>query len=114
MDIFFATAIAPPGCGRNPTTPRLLRHFSVVTFTELSTESLAQIFGAILGTFLEGGCFTDEVCGMKMSVVLATVEVYRAICEQMLPTPARLHYTFNLRDPSKVIQGLLRAEPAVS
>ena len=39
---------------------------------------------------------------MKMSVVLATVEVYRAICEQMLPTPARLHYTFNLRDPSKV------------
>ena len=51
---------------------------------------------------------------MKMSVVLATVEVYRAICEHMLPTPARLHYTFNLRDPSKIIQGLLRAEPAVS
>ena len=53
VDMFFAAAMAPPGGGRNPTTPRLLRHYSPITFTDISTESLAQIFGAILGCVLD-------------------------------------------------------------
>jgi hypothetical protein len=37
-------------------------------------------------------------------VVSATVQVYNSIREQMLPTPAKSHYTFNLRDLARVIQ----------
>lgn len=49
--------------------------------------------------------FTDPL-------VEATIMVYSTITSQLLPTPAKSHYTFNLRDLSKVFQGMLMANPA--
>jgi dynein heavy chain len=44
-------------------------------------------------------------------VVAATIEVYNSISAELLPTPAKFHYTFNLRDISKVFQGMLMISP---
>ena len=44
-------------------------------------------------------------------VVAATIEVYNSISAELLPTPSKFHYTFNLRDISKVFQGLLMISP---
>lgn len=43
---------------------------------------------------------------MTERIVSATIEVYNTITSQLLPTPTKSHYTFNLRDLSKVFQGM--------
>ena len=38
------------------------------------------------------------------AIVAATVRVYNEIRAELLPTPSRSHYTFNLRDVARVVQ----------
>lgn len=37
-------------------------------------------------------------------MVASTLDIYDTIADNLLPTPAKSHYTFNLRDLSKVFQ----------
>lgn len=46
-----------------------------------------------------------------LQLVSGTVALYNTIRAELLPTPSKSHYTFNLRDLSKVVQGLMRADP---
>lgn len=43
-------------------------------------------------------------------MVSAAVEIYMRIATDLLPTPAKSHYVFNLRDLSKCVQGVLQAD----
>lgn len=52
-----------------------------------------------------------QVSAATTAVVDSTIEVYNQIREQLLPTPSKPHYTFNLRDVARVIQGVMRADP---
>jgi dynein heavy chain len=40
----------------------------------------------------------------------ATMDIYGIITTELLPTPTKSHYIYNMRDLSKVFQGVLRAD----
>lgn len=67
---------------------------------DLSQRSMETIFTSILKGFLaelRGGL--DKFASY---VVKSSVEIYFKITKELLPTPTKSHYTFNLRDLSKV------------
>ena len=41
---------------------------------------------------------------LRDSVVAGTLDVYQKVISSLLPTPTKSHYTFNLRDISRVMQ----------
>uniref|UniRef100_F7FUV5 Dynein axonemal heavy chain 6 n=1 Tax=Ornithorhynchus anatinus TaxID=9258 RepID=F7FUV5_ORNAN len=108
QEVTIAAACAPPGGGRNPVTPRFIRHFSMLCLPTPSEQSLKQIFKAILNGFLLD--FTSAVRQTAQSIVDAAVDIYDRMSIDLLPTPAKSHYVFNLRDLSKCVQGILQCD----
>jgi len=62
--------------------------------------------------FFEKLRFTDAVKQSAEGMVRGTIEVYKRIMEEKKPIPAKFHYTFNLRDVSKVFMGIMMVSPA--
>lgn len=54
--------------------------------------------------------FANTVRDLGDSMVSAAVDIYERIALDLLPTPAKSHYVFNLRDLSKCVQGVLQAD----
>ncbi|KAH8387117.1 hypothetical protein KR093_004852, partial [Drosophila rubida] len=107
LDVVLGCACAPPGGGRNPLTPRFVRHFALFSLPKPNEETLTQIFNGILLGFLQ--TFSSAIRSLSEPMVHACVDVYMRVAQVMLPTPDRSHYIFNLRDLSKCIQGILQA-----
>ncbi|KAK4872624.1 hypothetical protein RN001_014653 [Aquatica leii] len=108
QDVVITAACAPPGGGRNPLTPRFVRHFGMMLIPPPNEFSLKAIFKAIMRGFLFE--FANPVRDLADSMVNAAVEIYDRIAVDLLPTPAKSHYVFNLRDLSKCVQGVLQAD----
>lgn len=65
--------------------------------------SLPIFLQAILNGFLSE--FSQAVKDCADQIVNAAVEIYDRMSVDLLPTPAKSHYVFNLRDLSKCVQG---------
>ncbi|GCB68504.1 hypothetical protein scyTo_0000891 [Scyliorhinus torazame] len=68
---------------------------------------MVRIFSNIVAFYLRNNEFPTDLFTIGNQIVSATLEVYKKAIENLLPTPTKSHYTFNLRDFSRVIQGCL-------
>ena len=105
QDVTLVSACGPPGGGRNPLTPRFVRHHHLVACRSRRAPAAHDPRG-IFGGFVEGASGEVREC-VKPLVERPSLCTTRS--RDAAPDPAKPHYTFNLRDLSKVAQGVLRA-----
>ncbi|KAK7490595.1 hypothetical protein BaRGS_00018198, partial [Batillaria attramentaria] len=106
QDIQLMSAMGPPGGGRNDVTPRFLRHFSIVSMNPFDNETMNKIFTTIMSTYMRNQGFMADYIAIGNNIVHATLDMYEAAMANLLPTPAKSHYVFNLRDFSRVVLGV--------
>ncbi|KAK0159284.1 hypothetical protein PV328_010180 [Microctonus aethiopoides] len=107
-DVNFLGAMGPLSDGGNTVSSRLLRHFHYLAFPEIADEAKKMIFGTIMKSWL---IRTPSSIDLFDAILKATFKVFSTVCRELLPTPDRSHYTFNLRDLARIFQGILMAQP---
>ncbi|KAM4891097.1 dynein axonemal heavy chain 10 [Sylvia borin] len=108
-DLGFVAAMGKAGGGRNEVDPRFISLFSVFNIPFPSEQSLNLIYYSILKGHT--ATFNQPISAISDKITLCTLELYKRIVTDLPPTPSKFHYIFNLRDLSRVYNGLTLTEP---
>ncbi|XP_006894689.1 PREDICTED: dynein heavy chain 10, axonemal [Elephantulus edwardii] len=108
-DLGFIAAMGKAGGGRNEVDPRFISLFNVFIVPFPSDESLHLIYYSILkGHTLT---FHENIVAVTDRLTSCTLALYKSIVQDLPPTPSKFHYIFNLRDLSRVFNGLVLTKP---
>jgi len=108
QDFQLLSAMGKPGGGRAEISNRITSKFHLINYTTPSETNMKRIYETI-GAF-KFQTFDEEIKNLSEPLAIATINVFNIVQEQFLPTPAKSHYVFNMRDVSKVFQGLYQAD----
>eukprot|EP00887_Chlorella_sp_A99_P001633 scaffold8.g1633.t1 len=109
-DMRYVAAMAAPEGGKNDIPNRLKRHFAIINVPPPSTAAINDIFGTLMAGRFDPSTFGEAVADVAARLVPATMALWQRVQAKMLPTPAKFHYLFNMRDLSKVFQGVILAQ----
>uniref|UniRef100_A0A8C9J6D4 Dynein axonemal heavy chain 10 n=1 Tax=Panthera tigris altaica TaxID=74533 RepID=A0A8C9J6D4_PANTA len=108
-DLGFIAAMGKAGGGRNEVDPRFISLFSVFNVPFPSEESLHLIYSSILKGHTS--VFHESIMAVSDKLTFCTLALYKTIVQDLPPTPSKFHYIFNLRDLSRIFNGLLLTDP---
>lgn len=110
VDMQLICAMDVPSVGKD-VTPRFKRHFFTLGICEFGDDVMYTIFSKIMLWHSECRGFDESFTEAVDNIVFGTLDVYKESLKYLLPTPTKSHYLFNLRDFSRVIQGVLLSRP---
>ena len=108
QDLQVISSMGKPGGGRAEISPRIVSKFHLINYTVPSELNMKKIFETI-ATF-KFQVFDEEIKNLSEPLAVSTIALFNLIQEHFLPTPAKSHYVYNMRDVSKVFQGLYQAD----
>uniref|UniRef100_A0A8B9MLI2 Dynein axonemal heavy chain 10 n=1 Tax=Accipiter nisus TaxID=211598 RepID=A0A8B9MLI2_9AVES len=108
-DLDFIAAMGKAGGGRNEVDPRFISLFNVFNIPFPSEQSLNLIYASILKGHT--AMFNESISTISDKITVCTLELYKRIICDLPPTPSKFHYIFNLRDLSRVYNGLVLTTP---
>ncbi|KAI4536193.1 hypothetical protein MG293_013585 [Ovis ammon polii] len=108
-DLGFIAAMGKAGGGRNEVDPRFTSLFSVFNIPFPSEKSLHLIYSSILKGHTS--VFHESIVAVSDKLTSCTLTLYKNIVQDLPPTPSKFHYIFNLRDLSRVYNGLVLTNP---
>jgi dynein heavy chain len=114
LDNTLLVAAMNPTAGSFFIIDRMQRHFG--TFATLFPEAdvLNAIYYKILAGHFASGGFADSIVKtvgdknvLASKIVGAAIMLHKLVADSFLPTAVKFHYQWNLRELSRVIQGML-------
>ena len=106
-DLTYIACMTHPGGGRNDIPERLKRHWLLVNLVLPALESINDMFGQMLKGRFPSDDYDSPTNQVINKLTEATIALWNTMKTRMLPTPAKFHYVFNMRELSRVFQGLL-------
>jgi len=106
-DLQYLAAMGKPGGGKNDIPNRLKRQFFKFNMVLPSIVSINDIYGQMLNGRFTKAEFDSDTMNIVKKMTQSTIHLWDLLKAKMLPTPAKFHYIFNMRDLSRVFQGIL-------
>lgn len=106
----FVGSMVNPGGGRNDVPNRIKSKFFAFSMVMPGLPVVDSIYGNILRAQFnaKNGC-PESFAQMIPKLTSGTIDVWERVKKTLLPTPQRFHYVFNMRELSRVFQGLIEA-----
>ena len=98
-------AMGPEGAGLFSIPERLLRHFTYMHSPRLKTETITSIVNMLLKKKMAK--YHVSVRDVLDNAAEATIDIFKACVEKLLPIPSKMHYIFSLRNLVRVLKGIL-------
>ncbi|KAL0236470.1 hypothetical protein GEMRC1_003052 [Eukaryota sp. GEM-RC1] len=105
-------AMGLPGGGRQVICDRLMSRMHTVNITFPDKTTVQRIFGTLYS--LHTSTFEHEVSSLSETFTNSTLSLFEYLSLNLLPTPKKSHYLFNLRDISRIFEGLCRSNASFS
>jgi dynein heavy chain len=110
QDLYFCACLNPKA-GYFTIELRLQRHFSTFCLPVPNEMTINQIYSQVLTHHFS----SFETCFEKMApkIVESTIKLFRYVISdtQFSPSAKKFHYQFNLRDLSRIIEGIMTSTP---
>lgn len=106
LDFCTVSAMGPPGGNRSAISMRLMRYFYVYTSKTSDVDTMETIFKCISHWFWQRKSLPQDSLRVLDFASEASVDLFYRVIGGLKATPQKPHYLFNMRDVSKVFQGI--------